>query len=331
MTDHSRVALVGAFGGTYVSLAVSDIDELTISHFALLNSADFDSPAQAIERYLKSLPSVPNKVALSVAGSVHHDKVVMDHLPWHFDRNDIRAATGAEHVCFINEFDGLAMALPNLSRYELTEIAAGQHVKHGTRLAVASGSGFGAAALAWHGDTRIPVSGPSRHMHFTPAPVTGLDLAAIFADGGPITTESVFSGRGLMALYRALAEKGGTEPALNTAPEVTKLGLANEDPAAVLALQIMANWLGGFAGDLALSFGARGGVYLGGGMLANIVPLLKAPEFRDAFLGTGDRRAYLSEVGIHVIKTGADAGLRGAAIALSQSLPTRPARATLRT
>ena len=61
MVDHSRVALVGAFGEIYLSLAVAG--ELTISHFALLNSSDFESPMQAIERYLKSLPSVPGKVA----------------------------------------------------------------------------------------------------------------------------------------------------------------------------------------------------------------------------------------------------------------------------
>ena len=331
MIDHSRTALVGAFGGTYVSLAITDIDELTISHFALLNSADFESPAQAIERYLKSVPSVPNKVALSVAGTVRKDKVVMDHLPWHFDKNDIRAATGAEHVTFVNEFDGLALAVPNLSRYELTEITAGERVLHGTRLAIAAGTGFGTAALTWHGDTRIPVSGPSRHAHFTPPPVHGLDLKKVYASGGAINTEQVFSGRGLVALYKALAERSGMESPLQKAPDITKAALANEDDAAVEALQLTSTWLGAHAGDLALIFGARGGVFLGGGMLANIVPLLEAPEFRDAFLGKGERREYLSAVGIHVIKTGADAGLRGAAIALSQSLPARPARAKMRT
>lgn len=330
MIDHSRVALVGAFGGTYVSLAVTDIDELTISHFALLNSADFESPMQAIERYLKSLPSVPDKVALSVAGAVRGDHVIMDHLPWRFTKKDIRAATGSEHVCFINEFDGLALALPNLSRYELTEIVAGDRVLHGTRLVVASGSGFGAAALAWHGEARVPVSGPGCHANFTPPPLHGLDLKKIYAKGGTISAEDVFSGHGLLALYKALAERSGTAPTLQTPPAITQAALANEDSAAVEATQLTCTWLGAYAGDLALTFGARGGVYLGGGLLANIVPLLKAPEFRDAFLGKGDRRDYLSSIGIHAIKTGADAGLRGAAIALSQSLPARPARATMR-
>ena len=259
MNNHSRSALVGAFGGTYVSLAVADIDELTITNFALLNSADFATPMQAIERYLKSLPSIPAKVALAVAGSVRGDHVAMDHLSWRFGRNDIRAATGADHVHFVNEFDALAYALPNLSRYELIDIVDGDPVLRGTRLAVAAGTGFGAAALVWHGDTRIAVSGPSRFSYFAPPPVFGLDLRAVYAGGGAISAEQVFSGRGLMALYRALSKRDDSEPALGNAPEVTRAALANEDPAAVEALQLTANWLGGHIGDLALTFGARGG------------------------------------------------------------------------
>jgi glucokinase len=330
MINHSRVALVGAFGGTFVSLAVIDIDELTVSHFALLNSADFESPMQAIERYLPSLPSVPNKVALSVAGSVSGDRVTMDHLPWRFTAKEIRAAAAADHVCLINEFDALALALPNMSRFEVHELASGERVLRGTRLVVAAGTGFGAAALTWNGEARIPVSGPIRHTRFTPPPVPGVDLRQILSAGNDTTAEDVFSGRGLLALYRALSERDGSAPTLGSAPDVTKAALANEDAAALQAVQLSVAWLGTLVGDLALTFGARGGIYLGGGMLTSFVPFLKAPEFRDAFLGMGARNAYLAPIGMSVLKTGADAGLRGAAIALAQSLPTRPARAALR-
>ena len=81
--------------------------------------------------------------------------------------------------------------------------------------------------------------------------------------------------------------------------------------------------LGHFAGDLALAFGARGGVYLAGGLASNIVPLLSTPRFREAFDGGGPRRDYLKEIPIFAVKTGADANMRGAAIALARSLPVR--------
>jgi glucokinase len=140
---------------------------------------------------------------------------------------------------------------------------------------------------------------------------------------GITSAETIFSGRGLVALYRVLAEGAGKTPQLRTAPEITTAGLAHEDAAASEALGLMVDWLGQFAGDLALVFGAQGGVYIGGGLGSNIVPLLSTPRFRDAFKGRGDRAAYLGEIPVHVIKTGADANMRGAAVALARSLPAR--------
>ena len=105
MSENSRHALVGAIVGTYISLASMDIDEYTVANFALLNSADFASPMEAIARYLKSLPRVPDKVGLSIAGLVNGESARMTHLPWSFDWNDIRAVTRASHICFVNEFE----------------------------------------------------------------------------------------------------------------------------------------------------------------------------------------------------------------------------------
>jgi glucokinase len=322
MIDHSRLALVGAIGGTYISLAVSDIDELTVSDFALLNSADFASPMEAIERYLKTIPRTPNKVGLSIAGDVEGDRAMMSHLPWAFTRNDIRAATGADYVCFVNEFDALALSLPHLSRYELTTVADGTPVLHGTKLAIGAGTGFGAAALVWTGEAWLPVSGPSRHLNITLP--RGLELERVLQRDGVASAETVLSGRGLVALYTALATRNGNTALLHRAPEITAAGLAHEDAAATEALELMAEWLGHLAGELALVFGAKGGVYLGGGFSSNIVPLLDTPRFKDAFAGRGGRRDYLGEIAINVIKTGADANMRGAAVALCRSLPARP-------
>lgn len=323
MIDHSRVALVGAIGGTYISLAVADIDELTVSDFALLNSADFASPMVAIDRYLKSIPRTPAKVGLSVAGVVNDGTVTMSHLPWTFTTQDIRAITRADHICFVNEFDALALSLPRLLRYDLVDIADGERVLHGTKLAIGAGTGFGAAAIAWTGDHWHAVSGESRHVAM---PVERpADPAAV-----PLTAEDAFSGRGLVTLYSELAKQRGGGALLHTAPDITRAALAAEDDVAVEALNMTVVRLGRFAGDLALIYGARGGVYLGGGLPSNIVPALATQRFREAFEGEGGRRDYLGKIPIFAIKTGADAAMRGAAIALAQSLPAGPALAARR-
>ena len=109
------------------------------------------------------------------------------------------------------------------------------------------------------------------------------------------------------------------------AKQIAAFGLSGEDPVATRALQIMATWLGRVAGDIALLYGARGGLYMGGGLVANIIPALQTGHFREAFESRGERSAYIAKVPVKVIKTAADAGLRGAAIAMARSLPSHPA------
>jgi glucokinase len=320
MVENSRQALVGAIGGTYISLATMDIDELTIGNFALLNSANFASPMEAIERYLKSLPSVPNKVGLSIAGTVTGESAQMNHLPWSFDWNDIRAVSGAQHVCFVNEFEALALALPHMTDYDMVEIAKGKAHPYGTKVVLSAGTGLGAAALIRAGEKWHAVSGESRFASF-PAPLGHeFDIRTIIAHDGFVTAGQIFTGHGLVKLYEALAKK---PDAHLTPSQITKAGFSGEDGAASEALDLMATWLGRFVGDIVLHFGATGGLYLAGGMPSNMIPAFQTGRFRDAFEGIGARHDYLGQVPVRVLKTGADAGLRGAAVALSNSLPNR--------
>ncbi|MEO9228714.1 MAG: glucokinase [Devosia sp.] len=326
MVDHSRQAVVGAIGGTFISLAIMDIDELTVSNFALLNSRDFKDPMEALGRYLKSVPRIPNKIGLSIAGVVDGEKATMNHLTWSFGWNDIRAVSGCDHVTFVNEFEALALAAPRMTDYDLIEINRGVSMRDGTRVVVSAGTGLGAAALVRTGDKWHAMSGESRYASF-PAPLGHeFDIRSVIAHEGFVTAGQVLTGRGLVALYTALAKATGDEVANLSPVQITKAGLSGEDAAASKSLDLMATWLGRFAGDVALHFGATGGVFLAGGLSSGIVPALQTGRFRDAFEGFGERHEYLGTIPVNVIKAGADAGLRGAAIALADSLPVRPTK-----
>jgi len=323
MVENSRQALVGAIGGTYISLAIGDIDELALSNFALLNSANFKSPMEAIARYLKSVPRCPDKVGLSIAGQVEADTATMNHLPWRFDWNDIRAVTGAKHVAFVNEFEALALAVPRMSAYDLIPIGKGEPRLHGTRLAISAGTGLGSAALLWTGEKSTAMSGNSALASLPPIAEGAFDIGAALGAQGPVPAGQVLTGKGLVALYAALGKSRGRDTAPLTPEQITKAGLSGEDEIAAATLEQMSKWLGRFAGDLALHFGASGGVYLAGGMPSNMPIVLQSGGFRAAFEGTGERQALLGHVPVHVLKTGADAGMRGAAVALANSLPVR--------
>lgn len=321
MTEYSRQALVGAIGGTYISLAISDIDELTVSNFALLNTADFEQPMQAVERYLTSIPHCPNQVGLAVAGTVAGDEVAFHHRPWILSKNDVRAATGADHVAFINDFEALALSLPHLADYDLREIHPGQPVLHGTKVVIGAGTGLGVASLVHAGGDWVALGGEGGFAAFPAQPADEYDVRQVFPGSSFISADDVFSGRGLVALYNALAKSRNAKPLAAGARGVAAAGLSNEDPIAVDALDLIATWLGRFAGDIALIHGARGGIYLAGGLAANIVPALTTGRFRQAFENKGKRSDYVSKIAVKVVKTGADAGLRGAALALARSLP----------
>lgn len=318
MTDNSRQALVGAIGGTYISLATMDIDELTISNFALLNSRSFKSPMEAIERYLKSIPRCPRMVSLSVAGRVVEDTATAAHLPWApFDWNDIRAVTDADKVCLINEFDALALAMPHMTKYELMPLGDGIIAPGGNKAVVASGTGLGTAGLFLVDGKWRARSGAST---LATLPI-GVSEEFAFGDladpGGFVSAGRVLCGAGLVAVYSKL---GGT--AANPTPEkVTVTGLDGTDPVATRALDLIAGWLGRFAGDVAVHYGATGGLYLAGGLPTGIVGALRKGGFREAFEGEGERAAYLKDVSVFALKTAADPGLRGAAVALAESLP----------
>lgn len=322
MTDNSRQALVGAIGGTYISLATMDIDELTVSNFALLNSHSFKSPMEAIERYLKSIPRSPRMVALSIAGTVEGDTARMKHLPWApFDWNDIRAVTDADKVCFVNEFDALALAMPHMTKYELIALGDGVVAPGGYKAIIAAGTGLGTASLVlvdgrWHAR-----SGASTLASLPIGAKDNFDFGDLADDSGFVPAGHLLCGKGLVAVYRKL---GGKAP--HPTPEkVTTTGLDGTDEIAARALDLMAGWLGRFAGDVALHFGATGGLYLAGGLPTGIVDVLKKGSFRIAFDGVGEREQYLKNVAVYALKTAADPGLRGAAVALSNSLP-KPSR-----
>lgn len=317
MTDNSRQALVGAIGGTYISLATMDIDELTVSNFALLNSDSFSSPMEAIERYLKSIPRCPRMVALSIAGKVDKDHAAMTHRAWSFDWNDIRAVTDADKVCFVNEFDALALAMPHMTKYELIALGDGVVAPGGHKAVIAAGTGLGTASLTlvdgqWHAR-----SGASRLASLPLGVKEDFDFSSFADASGLVPAGRLLCGKGLVEVYRKL---GGTV-AHATPEQITRDGLEETDAAATRALDLTAIWLGRFAGDMALHVGATGGLYLAGGLPTGLAPVLKKGGFRIAFDGVGERADYLKDVAVYALKTAADPGLRGAAVALANSLP----------
>lgn len=319
MTSYSRRALVGDIGGTNIRFAISDLDELTIADFASLHSADFPGPAAALAQYLRSVPGCPALVGLAVAGQVSAAGATMTNLPWSFTREDILAVTGAERVCLVNDFEAIALALPHLTDTDLRPLGGGSAVPGAARAVLGPGTGLGVAGLVpGSGGGWVAVPSEGGHMSFgaTSAAESAL-FEAMRGELDYLGAEHLLSGAGLVRLYRILCGREGRAPVATTAPELARAALVEHDATARAALRQFVVWLGRFAGDVALLYGARGGVYLGGGIAPAIHEVLAEGDFRAAFETRGRLSGYVAAIPVHAIKPGADAGLRGAAVALS--------------
>lgn len=322
MMAGERTALIGDIGGTHARFAISDVDEMSVRHFAVFQTSMFSSLQDAIRHYLDSIPQQPAMAGFSLAAPMTDDEVAMTYLPWRFNREEIRQACGAERIHFVNDFEALAMSLPYLNPHDLQQIGGGEPVRDAPKAVLGAGSGFGIAGLVPRGDDWLPVAGEGGLASFGAMDERELELLAhTVGDDGLVSRRAALSARGMQAMHSALGKADGGAPApAMTATEIVNAATKDEDPQAERTLECYAEFLARAAGDVALLYGARGGVYLGGGIPPKILKTLQAPPFREAFESKGRARDYLNDVPLYVI-TANDAGLRGAALAVSDAFP----------
>lgn len=322
--DNSRIALVADIGGTSARFAIADIDELAIQHFAAFQCDMFPSLQAAIKSYLDCIPHRPSIAGFAIAGPVMEETVHMTNLPWSFSRNDLCLACGVKHVQLVNDFEALALSLPHLGSHDLHKIGGKDPVDHAPKVVLGPGTGLGVAGLIPSPSGWIAIPGEGGHISFAAEDADELALIKrITKNETHVSAERLISGPGLVQIYQALVEMQGATTGLASAPEIVEQALHGEDRLALEALGYLERWLGRFAGDMALVYGARGGVYLGGGIPARIFDPSEASAFRLAFFHRefqhkGRLSAFLEPIPIFVIKA-LDAGLRGAAVALSQA------------
>ncbi len=250
-------------------------------------------------------PAPPRVAALAVAGPVLGETVAMTNHPWTLSRTAIARALGLDRVEIVNDFAAIARALPHLAADEHRPIGDGPETgAPGAALAtIGPGTGLGIAGLApasaGSGIGWVVVAGEGGHADF--AAVTARERAVrdrLAARHGHVSVERVLSGPGLGEIYRALAETDGRD--IDTPPpgaaEIAKRARARSDAIAIETAALFSAALGGAAGNLALTLGARGGVYLAGGVVPGLGAAFDEAAFRRRFVAKGRFEAYLAAI-----------------------------------
>lgn len=326
-TNGSRIlprrALVADIGGTNARFAVADLDFLQLSSSASFRCAEFPSLQAVAAAYLDGVAERPIAAAFAVAAPVLGQRVEFTNSSWSFGVEELRTSLGVDNLLVLNDFEALGYALPHLEPFDLHHIGGDTPAERATKVVLGPGTGLGVASLAWSSTGWLAIASEGGHVSFAVEDAREFAMLERLLIGRErLSVERVLSGPGLADIYRVLAQlQGWSVPPLQAA-EVVKRALAGEDPIAQETLERFATWLGRFAGDAALFFAARGGVYLGGGIAPRIVNVLSAGPFRQAFEAKGRMASYLVPIPIYVILTG-EAVLKGAAAALAARIAER--------
>lgn len=284
--------LLADIGGTHSRLAVAG--DGGISGVRIYDNAGFAGLEPVIDTYLEEQGgSRPAAAALAVACPVAGDSVTLTNLGWTFGIEALRRRFGWQSLHVVNDFVAVALAVPSLEPGDVRRIGGGTAVSGRPVAVIGPGTGLGVSALVPRDGDWIPVAGEGGHVTLAPADdEESRLLAALRRDLGHVSAERLLSGAGLVRLYRLLA---GTDAAPDAAA-ITRRAAAGDDPVAVQVLAHFFAMLGTAAGNLALTLGAQGGVYLAGGILPRLPDLLEASPFRERFVDKGRYRDYLQAI-----------------------------------
>ena len=264
--------------------------------------ADYPRFTDAVAAFLEQSSAAPAGAVLAVAGPVEGERAVMTNCPWVIDAAELRRVLGLSAVRVINDFEATAWSLPALKPDHVAAVGAGCAVVGAPMVVLGPGTGLG---LASHVPRRgMPVVIATEGGHVTLAASTAREDAVVeWLRGrfGHVSAERALSGPGLENLYRAIAAVDGTGVVERDATAITQAGVAGTCPLSRAALDMFCAMLGTFAGNAALSFGARGGVFIAGGIAPRIVDYLINSELRARFDGKGRLRDYMQAIPLNVI------------------------------
>ncbi len=299
----STTWLVGDIGATNARFGLVSPDGALL-HTGTFAGADFAEIGAAIGAYLATRGSLamPRAGALAIAAAMTGDRISMTNHPWSFSVAALRDQLGFERLIAINDFAALALALPRLSAGDRMPIGGGLPAEGAPMAVLGPGSGLGVSGLIRSGSQWAALTGEGGHA--TMAAASERESAVLEEMRGHfdhVSAERCLSGPGLVNLYNSLASLDRVPAAPYTAAQITDPETAARDPLCQEATAMFCAMLGAVAGDLALTLGARGGVYIGGGIVPQLGARFAASGFRERFEAKGRMRPYLAAIPTYVV------------------------------
>jgi glucokinase len=326
--------LAGDIGGTKTLLQIAECKggRCRAVREQRFDSASYDTLSSIIHQFLKQEKKNPIRTAcFGIAGPVRETArgqfVKVTNLPWEIQGPELKHRFRIPRLRLINDFQAIGYGIEALKKRDMVVLQKCRPVKHGPRVVLGAGTGLGQGILIWNGDHYVPIATEGGHANFAPANELQIELARYLLKAvGRTSWELVLSGHGIVELYAFLKNRGtvaeseevaramhGDDPAA----AITHAAMVGNDTLANQTLDLFVDIYGAQAGNLALTAGATGGVYIAGGIAPKIISRLNDGRFMRAFRNKGKMSSYVETIPVQVV-TRAEVGLMGAVLAATR-------------
>jgi glucokinase len=297
--------LLGDIGGTHARFALVHGDGTPIAQDITLPTGQYPDLAAAAQAYLQQAgqPAV-REACIAIANPIDGDLLKMTNNPWQFSIEATRQQLGLSSLLMLNDWEAMAMAAPALQGADLEPIGSGEPVPDAPKGLIGPGTGLGVSSLvrSRRGDW-VAIAGEGGHVSLSPTCAREADiLRVLWRTHAHVSAERAISGMGLENLYKAICELNGKQAEPLVAAQVSERGLAATDVACEEALDRMCRLLGNAAANLALTLGARGGIYIGGGVIGRLGDYFARSGFRAAFEAKGRFENHMRRIPTYVIR-----------------------------
>ncbi|WP_198117593.1 glucokinase [Massilia rhizosphaerae] len=325
--------LLADIGATHARFAL-EIAPGVMRNVAVLLCDDYPGILPLLNAYLAQTQAQSSgaritHAAFALANPISGDFIRMTNRDWQFSTEEVRRTLGLTTLLIVNDFTALAMALPGFKPEDLLQIGGGKPVPNAVAGVLGPGTGLGVSGVIPTMDGFVTLGSEGGHVNFAPADEREFAiLQYAWREWQHVSNERLISGPGMEIIYRALALRNGVEAPPRDAAAIMAGALEQNDPLCLEVLECFAGMLGGAAANLAVTLGAFGGIFIGGGIVPRMAEWFKTSPFRTRFEAKGRFSSYLAQIPTYVIMMPTPA-LYGVSSILSEHLRNRSGANTL--
>jgi glucokinase len=300
--------LVADIGGTNARLAIASGSDFSLTQEHTFQCAEFDSLADIVRAWQDAANCpMPQQACFAIAGPIsgssHSGSVKMTNLNWEFSVHQLKQELDLSELHAINDFAAMANAAVVLGDDDLFSLKSGSACIDAPLAIIGPGTGFGAAALVPNKHQWITMPGEGGHAAFAPTTELERELLTLLSQKYQhVSVETLLCGRGLVDIYQALCQLQNHALPQNYSPsDITEQGLHDRDNLCVQTLDVFCGILGSTAADIALTYGARGGVFIGGGIVPRLRGFIESSNFCAHFINKGVMSDYAKSIPVQVM------------------------------